>query len=122
MSKRAELLELIDSDKPHITFGAETWLSHSILNNEIIPDYVKATQFIVKTERTAMEESWYTCSCTEIYSITALTKLWYFMWNPVGQTNSKDIHAAIFYRPHLSELMSVEQLNISLEEILFKTH
>jgi len=40
MSKRAELLELIDSDKPHITFGTETWLSQSIFNNEIIPDYV----------------------------------------------------------------------------------
>jgi len=39
------------------------------------------------------------------------------MWNPVGQTNSKDIHAAVFCRPHLSDLASVEQLNISLKKL-----
>ena len=38
MNKRAEFIHLIDSLKPDYHCWAETWLSNSIKNSEIIPD------------------------------------------------------------------------------------
>ena len=43
MNKRAEFIHLIDSLKPDIIVGTETWLSDSIKNSEIIPDNMNFT-------------------------------------------------------------------------------
>ena len=45
MNKRAEFIHLIDSLKPDIIVGTETWLSNSIKNSEIIPDNMNFTVY-----------------------------------------------------------------------------
>jgi len=42
-NKHPEFLQLIDSQKLHIIFGTETWLSNSVSNTEIIPDGMNYT-------------------------------------------------------------------------------
>ena len=39
LHKKAELLDLIFTHKPHIIIGTETWLSNNIHDNEVIPEY-----------------------------------------------------------------------------------
>ena len=38
LHKKAELLDLVSTHKPHIIIGTETWLSNDTCNNEIIPE------------------------------------------------------------------------------------
>ena len=37
MGKKADLLEFISAQKPHIIIATETWLTPDVTNNEIIP-------------------------------------------------------------------------------------
>ena len=39
VGKRAEILHLVESAKPGVIIGTETWLNSSISNGEILPDY-----------------------------------------------------------------------------------
>jgi len=117
MNKRAELLELIDSNKPHIIFGTETWLSQSIHNNEIIPDDLNYS--IYRKDR---EDSHGGVMIAVLKSIPSLhlpnlNTLCEILWVKLSFNTSKDVYAAVFYRPHLSDLASVEQLNLSLEKL-----
>ena len=48
MNKRAKFIHLIDSLKPDIIVGTETWLSDSIKNSKIIPDNMNFTIIISK--------------------------------------------------------------------------
>ena len=118
MNKWAEFIRLIDSLKPDIIVGTETWLSDSIKNSEIIPDNMNFT--IYRRDR---EDSYggvviAISKCIPSVRLQDLQTSCEILWVKLDIPTCKDLYLGAFYRPHSSDLPSLEQLNDSLNKLM----
>ena len=121
INKCPEFLQLIDSLKPHIIFGTETWLSNSVSNTEIIPDNMNYT--IYRKDRDDGYGGVMIAVSKHILStrLPDLETCCENLWIKLSIPACKDLYLCTYYRPHISDLISLEQLNNSLSKVMIST-
>ena len=118
MNKRAEFIHLIDSLKPDIIVGTETWLSDSIKNSEIIPDNMNFTIYRRDREDSYGGVMIAISKCIPSVRLQDLQTSCEILWVKLDIPTCKDLYLGAFYRPHSSDLSSLEQLNDSLNKLM----
>ena len=118
MNKRAEFIHLIDSLKPDIIVGTETWLSDSIKNSKIIPDNMNFTIYRRDREDSYGGVMIAISICIPSVRLQDLQTSCEILWVKLDIPTCKDLYLGGFYRPHSSDLPSLEQLNDSLNKLM----
>ena len=118
MNKRAEFIHLIDSLKPDIIVGTETWLSDSIKNSKIIPDNMNFTIYRRDREDSYGGVMIAISKCIPSVHLQDLQTSCEILWVKLDIPTCKDLYLGGFYRPHSSNLPSLEQLNDSLNKLM----
>ena len=118
MNKRAEFIHLIDSLKPDIIVGTKTWLSDSIKNSKIIPDNMNFTIYRRDREDSYGGVMIAISKCIPSVRLQDLQTSCEILWVKLDIPTCKDLYLCGFYRPHLSDLPSLEQLNDSLNKLM----
>ena len=103
--------------KPHIIIGTETWLSRDILDSEIIPDEFNYT--IYRKDRIDGYGGVLIAVTKDILSnsLPELDTSCEIIWCKIHLVGIKDLYACAYYRPHVSDQHSLDQLNISLAKV-----
>ena len=117
MNKKAALDEFIFTYKPHIIVGTETWLSPNVNNNEVIspewnyniyrkdrPDGYGGVMIAVSKQINSHE-------MTELRTDCEL------LWTQLAIGNSSKLFVGAYYRPHIGDQCSIDQLNLSLQKL-----
>ena len=101
--------EFIFTHKPHIIVGTETWLSPNVNNNEVI-----SPEWIYNIYRKDRPDSYggvmiAVSKQINFYEMTELRTDCELLW-----TSSK-LFVGAYYRPHIGDQCSIDQLNLSLQ-------
>ena len=113
--KRAEIGCMIDSVKPDIIFGTETWLNEDIKDNEIIPDnytvYRKdrnreggGVLLAIRQDLKSSEEPDLMTDCELI-------------WASIKLTGRKTLYLCAYYRRDVSDENSLKEFRASLTKV-----
>ena len=116
-NKIADIAVLINEHKPDIVFRNESWLKPDIKNSEIFPDSYKIYRKdrdnngrgggvfqAIKNDLIITHHTDWDSGCEIVWSQCQLA----------GVRNVKSIYFGSYYRPNKSDLVSVEELNVSL--------
>jgi len=114
MGKKADLLELISTQKPHIIICTETWLSPEVSNNEIIPsdfnyniyrndqaDGYGGVMLAISNQLSSLEVPTLRTNCE-------------IVWAQVELPDYNKLFVGAYYRAHLHNQLSIDELNLSL--------
>ena len=114
MSKKAELLELISTQKPHIIIGTETWLFPDISNNEIISSDLNYN--IYRNDRADGYGEVMLAITNQISSLEVpnLKTKCEIVWAQIDLTDCNKLFVGAYYRPHVHDQPSVDELSLSL--------
>ena len=114
VNKKAEFLHFIQQSKPDLIIGTETWLTDDILNNEIIPNEFQYS--IYRNDRNGGYGGVMIAVSKNIVSMTVpeLISSCETIWCKLCIPSVKIIYVCAYYRPHISDQNSLDQLNISL--------
>lgn len=119
-NKRTDLAECIDYFKPDVILGCESWLSSEHKNAEIFPDGYHKN--IYRKDRNkngggvfiAVHDSFETWEVENSNSNCEI--VWIEM-----QTKTKNIVLGCFYRPPSADIANMEELDISLKNVIGKS-
>ena len=117
MNKKADLQEFIYSYKPDIIVGTETWLSANVCNNEIIPAewnfnvYRKDRQDGYGGVMIAVSKA------IPSYELTALQADCELVWIQIIVGNGSKLFLGGYYRPHIDDQHSIDELGLSLQQL-----
>ena len=114
-NKLGQLTHLLESTKPDIVAGTETWLTNDIFDSEIAPKSLGYSLFrrdrksgkgggvllLVKDNIICSEQPQLSTDCE-------------ILWVKVETVGQKPLYIACYYRPKESDRQSIEELNRSL--------
>ena len=117
MNKKADLQEFIYSHKPHIIVGTETWLSAGVNNNEVIP--AEWNYNVYRKDRPDGYGGVMIAISKLIpsYEMTALQTECELLWIQVVVGNGNKLFIGAYYRPHIDDQQSIDELNLSLQKL-----
>ena len=117
MNKKAAFHEFIFTYKPHIIVGTETWLSPDISNNEVIS--AEWNYNIYRKDRPDSYGGVMIAISKQINSheITALQTNCELLWTQVAIGNRNKLYIGAYYRPHVGDQNSIDELNLSLQKL-----
>ena len=117
-NKKAEIHTLIDSAKPDIILGNESWLTPDIKNSEIFPDSFDA----IRKDRVGDAHGGVFIAfrrdllCTETLELDTKCEV---IWCKLNIIGCRTLYLGSFYRPpNLTEKEYLEAFNISLTRIM----
>jgi hypothetical protein len=115
-NKKADFLAMIDSVKPDIIVGTETWLTPYIKDHEIFlldfnvyrsdrkSDKHGGVCIAIKNDIISDEEPELQTNCE-------------IVWAKISLAGSKAVHICAYYRHHVGDKESLEQLRLSLGRV-----
>ena len=117
MNKKADFQEFIYSHKPHIIVGTETWLSASVNNNEVIP--AEWNYNVYRKDRPDGYSGVMIAISKLIpsYEMTALQTERELLWIQVVVGNGNKLFIGAYYRSHIDDQQSIDELNLSLQKL-----
>ena len=112
VGKRAEIANLVDSTKPDIVIGTETWLDQTISNSEFFPPQFR----IYRKDRSRAGGGVLIAVREDLQSTTVpeLDTNCEMVWIKLFTRNQRHIHICAFYRPHVSDAAALQELETSL--------
>ena len=115
VNKKEHLHAMIDTMKPDIIVGTESWLHLDIKDNEIFP-----TNFnVYRRDRNSTGGGVFTAVSNEFLSTrqSELETESEMTWVKLSVKGSKDLYICSYYRPDVSDEESLDHLNNSLDKI-----
>jgi len=116
VGKKAETSCLIDSMKPDIILASETWLKKEHSDNEVLPDTYK----MYRKDRTSKGGGGIFIavrSDLNSYIVPELSTDCEIIWVAVKLAGRKTLYLCSYYRPHVSDEISLIKLGESLERV-----
>ena len=117
INKKAEFLYFLQESKPRIIIGTETWLSNDIADNEIIPS--KFSYTIYRKDRDSGYGGVMIAVSKDILSspVPELVTSCEMTWCKLHFPGIKNVYICAYYRPHVSDQHSLNELNNSLAKL-----
>ena len=117
MNKKVTLYEFIFTYKPHIIVGTGTWLSLDISNNEVI-----SAEWNYKIYRKDRPDGYGGVMIAiskqiNLHEITALQTNCELLWTQVAIGYSNKLYIGAYYRPHVGDQDSNDELNLSMQKL-----
>ena len=117
LSKKSDLLHLITTTNPDIIVATETWLDSSITNNEVIPE-----EYNYKIYRKDRSDGYggvllAISGCLQSFPVPELDSTAEMVWARISTQGCKDLYVSSYYRPHTSDMSSLEQLENVLNKL-----
>ncbi|KAI8495881.1 hypothetical protein Bbelb_262970 [Branchiostoma belcheri] len=112
--KKADILNMIDSVRPDIIIATETWLDATVYDSEILPDTYRAYRrdrnknnggVIVRTTLNSSDVPELHVDGCEV------------IWVRVKLQGRKSLYVCAYYRPDVSDRVSLEGFNISVSKV-----
>ena len=121
MKKKPELDLLLDTTKPDVIIGTETWLDSSISSSEYFPAnrYTVYRRDIPPNSKGQSHGGVLIAINSEFYSteINSLQTDCEIVWVELTSQNSRKLLLSSFYRPQPNDDVSLEKLNQSLRRL-----
>ena len=117
MNKKADLQEFIYSYKPHIIIGTETWLSAGVNDNEVIP--AEWNYNLYRKDRLDNYGGVMIAISKVLpsYEMTDLQTDCELLWIQTIVGNGNKLFVGAYYRPHIDDQHSIDELNLSLYKL-----
>jgi len=117
VNKKADFQEFINCHKPDIIIGTETWLSASICDNEIVP--AEFNYNIYRKDRADGYGGVMVAVSKVIpsYEMTALQTECELLWIHVVIGNGSKLLVGAYYKPHIDDQHSIDELSLSLQKL-----
>ena len=117
LSKKADLLYLIETAHPDIIVATETWLDGSITNNEVIPENLN-----YKIYRKDRNDGYggvllAISSCLQSFPAPELDSAAEMVMAKISIQCCKDLYVSSYYCPHISDMSSLEQFENVLNKL-----
>ena len=114
-NKQAEIINLIDSTKPDVIFGTETWLDASIKDSQVFPDGYN----IYRSDRKingggvliAVKDNLVTSAVPELHTDCEI------VWCKLEIVGLKTLYLSAFYNPKTSNSKGYEEYGKSMEKM-----
>ena len=117
-NKKPELHTLLDTERPDVVCGTESWLTPDISNSEILPPDLGYTMFrqdrkgnigggvviLVKDDIIASEQKQFQTDCE-------------ILWIKIELVGTRHLHIAAYYRPKENDAYSADEFRRSLEMV-----
>jgi hypothetical protein len=116
-NKKSKLDQIIESCKPTIMFGSETWLSDNISPYE----YFDPTKYTVYSKKKKDGYGGVLIAISNEY-ITELDTNCEIVWATIKSTGNKTLYLGTYYRSPSDKGESLEQLNDSLSRVCNTTN
>ena len=112
VGKRAEILHLIDSVKPDVIIGTETWLDSSIGDREFMPDYYR----VMRKDRNRDGGGVLIAIRDDIQAsaVSTLDTNCEILWARLIQKSKRSIYICAYYRPSVADKDSLMEFETSL--------
>jgi hypothetical protein len=120
-NKKPELDQIIESCKPTMIFGTETWLSHNMSPYE----YFDPTKYTVYSKNRKDGYGGVLIAISNEYITSQVKELdtnCEIVWATIKSTGNKTLYLGTYYRPSSYKGESLEQLNDSLSRVCNKTN
>ncbi|MES9880858.1 MAG: hypothetical protein ABW185_08260, partial [Sedimenticola sp.] len=120
VNKQAEFYALLDEEKPDIVVGTETWLSPNILSSELFPANLGYTPYREDRKSTTTRSGGVIILVSHRLICTAKPDFktdCEITWVSIEVVGAKPTHIAAFYRPREDDLISIEELRKSVEQV-----
>eukprot|EP00745_Piridium_sociabile_P041733 TRINITY_DN82982_c0_g1_i5.p1 TRINITY_DN82982_c0_g1~~TRINITY_DN82982_c0_g1_i5.p1 ORF type:complete len:1008 (+),score=211.04 TRINITY_DN82982_c0_g1_i5:126-3026(+) len=112
VGKRAEIFNLIESTKPDIIIGTETWMDSGIKDSEVFPDQYTLYRRDRNREGggvlVAVRDSLKSAREPELETMCEI------IWIRIHTKERKTLYVCAYYRPNLKDAESLHQFDISL--------
>ena len=118
LSKKAELHHLIDSTKPNIIIGMETWLHDGIRTQEFLPENLGYCVYRSDRKKGSDHHGGVlTCVTKWLISdpVPESETDCEILWVKINLVGVNSLLVGAFYRPHMQDDKAIEQLNLSLQ-------
>ena len=115
LSKKAELHHLINSTKPDINIGTETWLHDGIRTQEFLP---KDLGYCIYRSNSSDHHGGVLICVTKWLISDPVPELetdCKVLWVKINLVGVNSLLVGAFYRPHMQDDKAIEQLNLSLQ-------
>ena len=122
-NKTQELEHLINSVKPDVIIGTETWLNSTINSNEIIKSALGFN--VYRKDRPNKSYGGVLIAVTNNLISSVVTDLdtdCEILWVQIDLIGTKSLHIGSFYRPPNSDMTALDNLNLSLERLTHRTN
>ena len=120
-NKKPDLLEIINSVKPDIIIGTETWLDKSIPSTDYFPNNMYNIYRNDRAPNTKdKSHGGVLLAITKDFISSEITELktnCEIVWAEINITGTKKICVASYYRPPSDDGTALDQLNISLSRL-----
>ena len=115
-TKKAMFLALVDEHNPDVIGGSESHLDQSFFTPEIFPDYYN----VFRKDRTMGGGGVFLCikKCLNVVEEPSLDTEAELIWAKITLLNRCPIHVCIFYRPPNTDSYPIEQLRLSITNLL----
>ena len=120
-NKKPEIDQIIESCKPDIIFGTETWLSDSISPYE----YISPSKFTIYNKNRKDGYGGVLLAISNQYTSSQVTDLEVdceLIWAKITSTNNKTLYLGTYYRPPSDKGDSLEHLSTSLNRVCNTTN
>ena len=109
-------LALVDEHNPDVIGGSESHLDQSFFTPEIFPDYYN----VFRKDRTMGGGGVFFCikKCLNVVEEPSLDAEAELIWAKITLLNRCPIHVCIFYRPPNTDSYPIEQLRLSITNLL----
>ena len=118
LSKKAELHHLIDSTKPDIIIGTETWLHDGIRTQEFLPEDLGYCIYRCDRKKGSDHHGGVLICVTKWLISDPVPELetdCEILWVKRNLVGVNSLLVGAFYRPHMQDDKAIEQLNLSLQ-------
>ena len=121
INKKADFLYFLQESKPRIIIGTETWLSNDIADNEIIPIASEFNYTIYRKDHNSGNGGVMIAVSKDILSspvpelVTSCEMMWCIC--KLHFPGIKNVYICAYYRPHVSDQHSLNELNNSLAKL-----
>ena len=120
MAKKAELHQLIDSTKPDIIIGIETWLHEGIKTQEFLPDNFDYSIYRSDQKTSSDHPGGVLIAVTKRLvsnSVPELEKNYEILWAKINLVSVNTSLVGAFYWPHMKDRQAIKELQLSLQSL-----
>ena len=115
-NKKEHFWNMIDTTKPDIIFGTESWLTSEVKDNEVFPPGYN----IFRNDRETTVGGGVFLGINSDFICSSQPELGTdceIVWAKIQIHGQKPVHLASYYRPHVDDESSLTELSLSLDKI-----